>query len=175
MSFTVRPVCGDDWERLRDVRLLSLATDPDAFGSTYEEVRTITDTEWRARAEASARGLYGRWFAAVDGGEHWIGVAFAHAGEDEELEADLFGMWVAPRARGTGIAAALCEACSEWAVGRGLAAIVLAVLAGNERAVAAYRKAGFAESGRVSEQYGGRELDLILTRRDLPRVDPVDR
>ncbi|HEX3804149.1 MAG TPA: GNAT family N-acetyltransferase [Solirubrobacteraceae bacterium] len=164
MSFYVRPVLSGDWEQLRDLRLLALSTDPDAFGSTYEEARSATDAEWRKRAADSERGAQSRWLAAVDESGGWIGIAVAH-GDGRDVDANLFGMWVAPAARGSGVAAALCDACSGWAGEHGFAGIVLGAFADNERAIAAYRKAGFMEYGGISEQRADRVFDVVLMRR----------
>jgi hypothetical protein len=49
----IRRVESDDWERLRDVRLRALASDPDAFLETVEDARTFPDERWRERARPS--------------------------------------------------------------------------------------------------------------------------
>ena len=51
----IRRVEPDDWERLRDVRLRALASDPDAFLETVENARTFPDVRWRERARSTER------------------------------------------------------------------------------------------------------------------------
>jgi RimJ/RimL family protein N-acetyltransferase len=164
VSFYVRPVSSGDWEQLRDLRLRSLEEDPAAFGSTYEEACSATEAEWRERAATSERGDEQRWFAAVDESGAWVGIALAH-GAGQDADARLFGMWVAPAARGTGVATALCDACSGWAGMHGHPGIVLGAFLQNERAIAAYRKAGFIEYGGISERRANRMFDVVLMRR----------
>ncbi len=164
MGFYVQPVLSDDWEQLRDLRLRALAADPAAFGSTYEEASGATEAEWRERAATSERGAEQRWFAAVDESGAWVGIALAHGGE-RETDAHLFGMWVAPAARGSGVATALCDACSDWAGEHGFPRIILGAFVENERAIAAYRKAGFIEYGGISERRARRMFDVVLMRR----------
>ena len=52
----IRRVETDDWERLRDVRLRALASDPDAFRETVEDARTFDD-------DAETVHLVGMWIA----------------------------------------------------------------------------------------------------------------
>jgi ribosomal protein S18 acetylase RimI-like enzyme len=67
--------------------------------------------------------------------------------EDAAL-AHLYGMWVAPEARGSGAARALVEAVMEWAARRGAPRIMTTVAEGNPAATRLYERAGFADTGR---------------------------
>ena len=165
MGIRVQPVAAGDWEKLKELRLRALATDPDAFGGTHEHAAALPASEWKQRAEASERGQQSRWFAAVGGDGEWVGIALAAA--DDAGSAHLFGMWVQPHARGSSAAGLLCDACVEWAASRGHQTIELTVVVDNARAAALYRKAGFLEVGREVEQFGERSLPVIVLRRPI--------
>jgi RimJ/RimL family protein N-acetyltransferase len=163
MSIRVRPVTGADWKKLRELRLRALAGDPDAFGGSYEHAAGLPVSEWKQRAEVSERGQDSRWFAAVDGGGEWVGIALAAI--DGGGIARLFGMWVQPPARGSSAAGLLCDACVDWAASRGHETIELSVVVDNARAAALYRKAGFVEVAREIEDFGERSLPVSVMRR----------
>jgi ribosomal protein S18 acetylase RimI-like enzyme len=61
----------------------------------------------------------------------------------------LYGLWVEPEARGNGIGLALTGAVLDWARSCGARVVFLFVVAGNFEALALYRRAGFAETGRT--------------------------
>lgn len=69
---------------------------------------------------------------------------------DQDRRAALIGYWVAPAARGRGVATDAVEAVSRWALGPGrLAALVASVDPANERSVAVLVAAGFEHLGVV--------------------------
>jgi RimJ/RimL family protein N-acetyltransferase len=77
----------------------------------------------------------------------------------------LYGMWVAPQARGRRGALALIDVCASWAKARGLHELTLTVVVGNEPALRAYRAAGFVARGETTWSQAGRTLDeLIMSR-----------
>ena len=158
-------MAGADWKKLKELRLLALASDPDAFGGTYEQAAALPVSEWKRRAEGSERGHQSRWFAAVDGDDEWVGIALAAI--DNEGNARLFGMWVQPPARGSSAAGLLCDACVDWAGSRGHETIELSVVVENARAAALYRKVGFVEIGREVEDFGQRSLPVSVMRRSI--------
>ena len=164
MSISIRHVVAADWQRLREIRLLALATDPQAFTSTHEYGLGLPDEEWQSRASASEQGDRSRWFAAVGVDDQWLGIATVH-GDERSRSAGLFSMWIAPEARGAGAVTALCDACCAWAAAQGYESVSLGVMARNGRAVAAYRKAGFVEYDRFTEVRSERVLDLVMMRR----------
>lgn len=63
------------------------------------------------------------------------------------------GMLVRRDWRGRGVGSALMRAAIDWARGHGLHKLCLEVFAHNAAAIAAYRKAGYAEEGRRVAQY----------------------
>ncbi|GAA5158937.1 hypothetical protein GCM10023214_20740 [Amycolatopsis dongchuanensis] len=69
-------------------------------------------------------------------------------------------VWVSPHARGHRVGDRLLEAVEQWARGQGAVAVRLFVLAGNERAIALYRRHGFVAAGE-----SGAELRMRKTLR----------
>ena len=119
-EITVRPLGADDWERYRSVRLTALQESPDAFVASHAAESAEPEEFWRERMERSTRLL-----AEVDGEP--VGIASVGSADDDQPEtAQLFGLWVAPEARGTGV--------SLW-----LIAIVMALFIQLEAARKKYR------------------------------------
>jgi GNAT superfamily N-acetyltransferase len=137
----VRRIGADDWEALRDVRLAALADAPYAFGATVEEERTLTESNWRARADAHA------WFLAFDGARA-VGVAAgAQLREPDPSTRMLRAMWVEPSLRGSGLAAELVARVAGWARADGARVLALWATQRAARARAFYERLGFAPTG----------------------------
>ena len=80
-------------------------------------------------------------------------------------------MWVAPEARGTGVAGLLVEAVVAQAREQGCETIVLWVSEGNEPAERLYARHGFARTGRVQPvdvDQPARGLEFEMRRIDRP-------
>jgi ribosomal protein S18 acetylase RimI-like enzyme len=130
----------------KSVRLRALREDPTAFGSTYAEESRLTDAQWIERL--AERGDTARSIvrvAVVDGVACGLVGCFFEADD----RAQLVSMWVAPEARGQGIATALVGAVLDWARGRGARAVVLMVTSSNAGALAFYERLGFLRTGRT--------------------------
>lgn len=133
----VRHVRPDEAARLRELRLRSLESDPDAFGATYDGDAARPAQWW----EHSAGNTEQRTYVAVDGADRWLGMALVRPGDGGT--AVINAMWVAPEARRQGAGRALLDACVGWARDRGFGAVVLNVRVTNAVARAAYAAAGF--------------------------------
>lgn len=130
----------EQWQALRELRLHALADSPAAFGSTLTQERALPDEEWQRRAGGDS------WLAWDDGRP--VGMV-ALVPDDVSSDArQVVGMWVAPPARGTGVAAALVEAACAAARAHGAACVCLWVADGNDRARRAYERCGFTATGR---------------------------
>ncbi|WP_416563063.1 GNAT family N-acetyltransferase [Nocardia testacea] len=141
-----------DWAVFRHIRLRSLADAPHAFGSTLDTARRRAERDWRAL-------LVGRTqFLAVvaDTAVGTVGVT----GDDGEFH--LISMWVAPEARGTGVADLLLHAVLEHA-GVGGGRIRLEVTEGNIAAERLYLRHGFRRTGVCGTIGGDRpEFEMVL-------------
>jgi ribosomal protein S18 acetylase RimI-like enzyme len=137
----IRRLGPDEWTVLRDVRLASLADSPAAFGSTPAREAGFDEATWRDRATTNG------WYIAT-AGDTVVGiVAGYHDAGSPATQRHLVAMWVAPQARGTGLAAELVEAVVEWACADGATELTLGVADGNDRARALYVKCGFDSTG----------------------------
>lgn len=128
----------DDWETFREVRLRSLSDSPAAFGSRHEDWVDAPEERWRARLTDVPLTLVAADGAAV------VGVASGSPEDDDWVE--LISMWVAPQARGTGVARMLIDAVAAWADEQGRGTCLM-VRRDNDRARAAYVRAGFVDRG----------------------------
>lgn len=123
----------DDWRAARAVRLASVR---DAFGERsafFREQAGLEEAAWRAVLTGHAR------FGAFDDDVPAGTVGWRPDGADGVL----YGMWVHPDARGTGLAVELVDAVLAVARAHGSRTLRLKVEPGNARARAFYRKTGF--------------------------------
>jgi ribosomal protein S18 acetylase RimI-like enzyme len=142
----VRRIRADEAVALRGVRLAALAADPDAFGSTYEREVAFEAEVWETRAREGANDAETATFVA-DGEAGLVGIVTVRLESDEPGRAHVYGLWVAPASRGSGLGSALTQAVVDWAGGRGAAEVVLLVVVSNAAAIALYRRLGFVDSG----------------------------
>src|SRR5882672_11341225 len=103
----IRALYADDWAVTKALRLAALLDSPEAFGGSYEESVRRSEEQWRAWP------VDGQVFAAVLNGEP-VGMGCGWR-PPEASSTNLIGMWIAPAARGTGLAALLIDAVAEWA------------------------------------------------------------
>ena len=166
----IRRLTPADAAMYRGIRLEGLYSSPEAFGSTFE-------TEFsKPLAWFFDRLSNSQIFGAFLGSEI-LGIAgFAvREGTKESHKGLLWGMYVRPVARGTGVAQRLVEAVIEFARLR-VELIQLSVVMGNEPARRLYARLGFVEYGieRNSLKHKGRYYDEILMAKDLtPVADAV--
>ena len=162
----IRLLAPADAAAYRAIRLSGLKDTPEAFGSTFDaEVakplawffdRLTASDVFGALREREILGVAG--FAVRDGAKE------AHKGL-------LWGMYVRPEARGTGVARRLVETVIDFARPR-VELIQLSVVVGNEPARRLYARLGFVEYGieKNSLKFGGRYYDEILMARQLSPV-----
>jgi ribosomal protein S18 acetylase RimI-like enzyme len=135
-------------ETVRPLRLRALREDPDAFGSSVEREQDRPDADW---------DFWVRDTVIAFDGETPVGMANLNAEGDE---ARLYGMWVAPEARGRGVGELLVRALIERAGDR---PITLCVAEGAQAARRLYERLGFAPTGATGTLRPGsgiRTLDL---------------
>ena len=133
----IRSIEAKDWTLLKQVRLAALYNTPTAFGVRYETAANYTDGQWQERASATAGPEF--WLALIDDKPvGMIGGAISRTNRDH-----LIGMWVAPHARGSGIAASLVKAVKSRSAQQGHDRIFLDVSPDNGTAANFYLKQGF--------------------------------
>lgn len=158
MGVTVRRAAVDDWPEVRDLRLAALQDTPDAFGATFEEEAAFAPEDWQGRLSRPDAATYLAGLAdedQPDAGPTPAGLmtllsASALPGLDEPPGTGIIvAVWVAPRARGRGVADRLLEAVLAGAPAAGYTRLVLDVADGNPHAQALYARHGFVRTGRT--------------------------
>ena len=145
----------DAWGRVRAIRLRALADAPDAFGTTLAQDEARPLGEWRARLEDPEAAT----FLASAGGRD-AGLVTVRPYGESGGPAGLFGMWVAPEARGQGVGGALVDAVVAWARARGCARVLLDVADANPPAIRLYESRGFRPTGVTGSLPAPRERVL---------------
>lgn len=130
----------DDWPSVREVRLRALADSPDAFGVTLQEARQQPDEVWRQRLEGTSPTL----LAMHEG--HPVGMGGGYLPPGTEV-AWIWGMWIAPEVRGTGLGRRILDELVSWGQGTGRT-VQLHVAEGNDGARALYLSSGFVATGQ---------------------------
>ena len=156
----IRLLTPGDAASYRAIRLAGLKDTPEAFGSTFEAeaAKPLAD-------RLTASQIFGAFR-----GSALLGVAgfAAREGAKEAHKGLLWGMYVRPEARGSGVAHRLVEAVVDFA--RPLVELIqLSVVVGNERARRLYARHGFVEYGieKNSLKFGGKYYDEILMAKQL--------
>lgn len=157
----VRRLGVEDWAEFRSVRLTALQESPEAFVASLDDEAAESEDFWRERMARSTRLV-----AQVDG----VPVGVASVGEyaDEENAAQLFGLWVEPAKRGSGVASALVKAGALTAADSGYRQLLYWVGTDNGRAVAFASGFGFRPTSdrrpmRVhSDDDGEEEIAMTL-------------
>lgn len=127
-----------DWERFRDVRLASLSESPAAFCARYADWVDAPPERWKSRLSQVRLTLLAHEGTSV------IGVVSGDLVEETWVE--LISMWVAPTARGRGVARHLIDSVAAWAASQDRSTYLL-VRSDNTPARRAYERAGFVDQG----------------------------
>lgn len=143
----VRALAEDDWERYRSVRLSALADSPDAFAATSDDESQLDEDFWRERMRRSTRLVAerdGEVVGVVSLGETRASELDAEVDDDEDAKAgEIFGLWVHPDARGSGVASELVRASARQARDDGRRHVAFWVSTENGPAVAFASGIGF--------------------------------
>jgi GNAT superfamily N-acetyltransferase len=158
----VRALGEDDWRQYRDLRLAALNEAPEAFVATLEQEEALDESRWRDRLRRTRRLV-----AERDGSPLGV-VSLGQAEEPYAGAGELFGLWVAPEARGTGVAWKLVEAGADQALRDGRSRLCYWVGTDNGRAVAFASSFGFRPGDErrpmrvTSEEDGAEEMVMVL-------------
>ncbi|MBV8099410.1 MAG: GNAT family N-acetyltransferase [Verrucomicrobia bacterium] len=156
--FTIRRLGADDVKVFRSIRLEGLRNVPDAFGSTFEKESSEPEEYFADRLTRSA--VFGGFV-----GDRLVGVAGFYSFEDTKSahKGVLWGMYVTPEARGSGVATNLVERLLEHAA-KEVEQVQLTVTASNPRARRFYQRMGFVEYGLEAKslKYKGVYFDEVL-------------
>jgi len=141
MAHEVRRLTESDARAYRDIRLEALEAYPEAFQATYESAQDLPLEAFAVRMQ-----MYALFGGFVDGElAGFLGFTplrnpkIAHKGV-------MWGMFVQPTARGTGLAKAMVEAALDYARGH-VEQVLISVITDNGRARRFYEKMGFEPYG----------------------------
>lgn len=125
-----------DWRFLAELRLHALADSLGAHDDQYRQEAEFTVAQWRRRLREHAQ-----FVAYIDGDANPVGLIGAQQQNPQTVY--LYSLWVAPHARGHGVARALVGAAVDWSRSRKAHTVTLRVAASNAPARAVYRSLGF--------------------------------
>jgi ribosomal protein S18 acetylase RimI-like enzyme len=144
----IRRVLPTDWEDFRRLRLDALRTDPLAFGSTLERETGYPNERWKGWADSGALGNDSATFVVEAEPGQLVGMAGVFT---DHGEYHLWGMWVAPEARGQGLGLGLLNRLLAWADSASPQRTVrLDVNPAQTAAVRLYEARGFRPTGRTT-------------------------
>ena len=145
-TMTVHRVTPGDAGRMRALRLEMLADSPLAFLETLAQAAARSHDDYRRRIVQASAGRSVAQFVADPGGP-LIGHAGGTVLPEEPGATVVFAVYITPARRGTGVLESLVEAVAGWSRSAGRAELMLEVVVGNDRAVRAYEKLGFTDTG----------------------------
>jgi ribosomal protein S18 acetylase RimI-like enzyme len=149
----------------RALRLEGLERYPESFGAAWAE-EAAHPLPWFA-GRLQAHRVFGGWLRR-EGDLAGLAGLMLSGGAKQRHKGVLWGMYVRPEARGTGLAAALVRQVIEEAHGL-VEELRLTVGAGNDAAIRLYEQAGFEAYGREPRglKVDGRYFDELLMARRL--------
>jgi RimJ/RimL family protein N-acetyltransferase len=168
-GFNIRLLVLADADAFRSIRLEGLRDAPEAFGSTFEKESSEPGQYFVDRLTRNT--VFGGF-----AGDRLVGVAGFYSFEDTKSrhKGVLWGMYIKPEARGSGLATALVETLLEHA-DKVVEQVQLTVVADNPRARRFHQRMGFVEYGLEERalKYNGAYFDEVLMVKFLrPREQP---
>lgn len=165
MSPTIRSLVRDDATTYRELRLEALERHPEAFGSAFEDERVHPPEHFAERIVGDPpKATFGAFEA-----ERLVGMAgfYAHQGLKVRHGGVLWGMYVRPAWRGSGLAERLVRTVVDHARGHDIELLELTVAQENRAAAALYDRLGFTPFGvredalKVNGRYVAEVLMLL--------------
>jgi RimJ/RimL family protein N-acetyltransferase len=147
-TFTVHRVTPADAARMRALRLEMLADSPLAFLETLAQAAARPHEDYRRRIIQASAGRQVAQFVADPGpGKRLIGHAGGSVLPEEPGVTVVFAVYLTPARRGGPVLAEMVDAVAAWSRASGRDELMLEVVVGNDRAVRAYQRLGFVETG----------------------------
>jgi ribosomal protein S18 acetylase RimI-like enzyme len=148
------------WRALRAIRLEALRDTPDAYGTTLAEAETFRNAKWRAMVTTQCYFLAQRDACTV-------GMISGGMNDQHPGTYWMYGMYVSPADRGSGVADRLVDTVESWAKDQGASALYLHVTSTVLRARAFYERIGFVETGDRFTMTRNVTLELLTMRKSL--------
>jgi RimJ/RimL family protein N-acetyltransferase len=147
----IRKATADDFDTWWDLRKRALRDHPDAFGSTYEKALATPLAEARDRLVTTSIAGDNALLIAINDDGTLVGTVGIRreTGSKERHRMGIWGVYIAPEARGQGLGLRLTRAAIEHArTIPGVLQIELTVASHNIPAGRVYEQAGFRRYGR---------------------------
>ena len=169
-EITVRVLEESEWTTYREVRLRALAESPGAFTASLADEADRDEQFWRDRMTRSYRLLAER-------GQVPQGIVSLGPYEPDPSAAEVFGLYVVPDARGTGVSWRLVEAAAALATQQGYMQLYYWVGTDNARAVGfannfGFRTTDYRRPSRASDPEPGEEIAMVLPLEPEATVAP---
>lgn len=177
-STTIRPLKESHWNAWWALRLVALRDHPDMFGSDHDEAVATGEASAHDRFVTTSITGDNRVFGALLENGTLIGTCgvIRHHGAKTRHRMDIWGMYVSPAFRATGIGRRLLHA----AIGHarrtdGVLQLHLTVSSHNTAAIASYSRLGFAVYGqepralRLPDRFV--DEDLMVMMLDTPGAE----
>ncbi len=169
------PITAELFPSCWQLRLRALHDHPDAFGQPYDEAAALSESETRQSFESFWNGRDNLVFGAVADDGTVVGMTGVAGWDRPRMRhrMDIWGVYVAPKFRGQGVADRLLQAAIEHARSiEGVLQLHLQVVSTNLVAVRSYERAGFVRGGRRprADIIDGLALDndFMVLRLDAP-------
>jgi RimJ/RimL family protein N-acetyltransferase len=147
-TFTVHRVTPADAARMRALRLEMLADSPLAFLETLAQAAARPHEDYRRRIiQASSGRALAQFVADPEPRGRLIGHAGGTVLPEEPHVTVVFAVYITPERRGGPVLAEMIDAVARWSRSVGRPELMLEVVVGNDRAVRAYERLGFVETG----------------------------
>lgn len=172
-DWMIRRISTTELEAFRRIRLEALRCEPDAFASSYAQWCNFLTADWNARMSDPI-------FVAFIGHEP-IALMALKPLEPAKMahRATLAMVYVNKSFRGSGLARAMLEAVTGYAVSKRITQIELGVRADREQAIRFYKGVGFHEIGRVphghTDARGEFDEILMALRLSVGKAGPPKR
>jgi GNAT superfamily N-acetyltransferase len=160
-EITVRLLDESEWSMYREVRLRALAESPGSFTATLAEEADRDEQFWRDRMTRAHRLLAER-------GPVPQGIVSLGPYEQELSAAEVFGLYVVPEARGTGVSWRLVDAAADLATQQAYLQLYYWVGTENGRAIGfannfGFRTTEYRRPTRTSDLERGEEIAMVLS------------
>ena len=141
-ALTCRLLAVEDYTTFREVRLRACREEPAAFLEAYEELVNLP-------AEHFKRHFENGWIAGAFMGTALVGIAglFRHKGAKVQHKGTVWGVYVAPEARGHGMARCMIEMVIAEAKQAGVELLHITTDEQNPLTIALYKSLGFEPWG----------------------------
>jgi len=142
-QFTIRALGKEDWQALKEIRLLSLTNHPGVYGRTAEQEAVFADEHWIDMVTSEKCRVFGMFDAGV-----LIAIASVFTHHDDPTErTGLMAMWyMRDEYKGRNLFGPLIQAGIDWAKER-FDTIKVNHRGGNHASQANILKAGFKHIG----------------------------